>query len=579
MAHGQPNLAVFGGATMRIELHSRVQQIQLAAATRSMVPFRNLGGRFFRELMTLPAGGYVARVQIMFSEFAAGELIRISATRLADGRTLDTLELAAVAENRATLDHLYLRFRLEAEDGIELCGYTEANCASTLLRMLTVVSAENGIVDPDAFSFQGYTKPSIKDLRCVIFGTTAICNASCIHCPTNKVFRKGFPHGRMNLELFQKIVTDLRDGEFAGWFLFGLYGEPLEDTLLEQRLKIIRQLLPLSPISIATNCGVFDSGKHAFIVDLADDIGVHVEAITPEIYDRFMDPLKAERVFPKIISLLSLDKGKKVHITSPLHKGNLAELERIHTYFEAYGARESHFTPIGNRSWEGGPWGELSLLPVGGLCSPHALEVFVVDWDGTVVACCSDFSKSLRLGDLTRQSVSEVLNSEAWNEMFEIHRTKNWCQKEACGRCRFDSVYDVNALVESRLGNRRQHFAGRAFSVCGGVLWGDDDIIRVGKEVLDGIVIYGPYRRFVTAGRHSVHHFIEVTDLPGAEAHIDLDVVSDYLHQIAYRRFPITTRGPLELGLEFDNDGSSLEFRVAKVGVEFTHRGAVFYKK
>ena len=103
----------------------------------------------------------------------------------------------------------------------------------------------------------------------------------------------------MSLELFTKIVTELAEGGFPGWFLFGLFGEPLEDPSLEQRLRLIKQLLPQARISIATNCGVYDPGKHAFIVELADDIGVHVEAISPEIYDRLMAPLKAGARLPK----------------------------------------------------------------------------------------------------------------------------------------------------------------------------------------------------------------------------------------------------------------------------------------
>jgi radical SAM protein with 4Fe4S-binding SPASM domain len=565
---------------MQIEFHSRPQQIQLASAISSMVPFQNLGGRFFSELFPLPAGNYVARVQLMFSELASGEIIKFAVKLLADGSILDSFEVQAIPENRPKLDHLYLRFQLEEDRIVEFRGDAEANCASTLLRILTIVSTKDGIIDPDEFSFQGFTKLAIKDLKCIILGTTAICNASCIHCPTNKEFRKGFPHGRMSLELFTKLVTDLREGSFTGWFLFGLYGEPLEDTLLEQRLKIIKDLLPQSAISIATNCGVFDPGKHAFIVDLADDIGVHVEAIDPEIYDRFMHPLKSARVFPKIISLLRMDKGRRVHITSPVHRGNLGELARIRAYFEAYGAPEPQFSQIGNRSWEGGPWRELSLLPVGGLCAPRELENFVVDWDGTVVACCLDFSKSLRLGDLTKQSVSEVLNSEAWNEMFEIHRTKNWCQKEACSHCRADNYDAVNALVQTRLksGNRGQRFTGQAFRIADGVTRIEEENIHVGKEAVDGIVIYGPFRRFGALGRYRVNHFIEVTDRTSLQDHIDLDVVSGFQQQIASRRFPITRRGSVELYLEFENDGSSLEFRVGKAGVEFVHRGAVVYQ-
>jgi radical SAM protein with 4Fe4S-binding SPASM domain len=526
--------------------------------------------------MRLPPGAYAARVQIIFSEAAAGETVRIGLRSLAEGDDLDHLELKASPENALVLDNLYLRFRLTAEQTIEIYGHAEANCASTLLRFITLVSADEGD-DAESFAFQGFHQPSIKDLKCVIFGTTSVCNASCLHCPTNKEYLRNFPHGWMNLELFTKILHELAEGGFPGWLLFGLFGEPLEDPLLQPRLRLIKQLLPEARISIATNCGVYEPQKHAAVVELADDIGVHVEGISPEVYDRFMHPLKAERVFPKIVSLLSVAKDKKVHITTPVHKGNLAELPAIVKYFEGYGAGEPHFTQIGNRSWKDGPWSQLSLLPVGGYCIPDDLKTFVVDWDGAVLGCCQDFSKSARLGDLTQQSVAEILNGKAWLEMFEIHRTKNWCQKEACRHCRTDEYDSVQAMVRPLLtpgGEPSQRFPAESFHVSPGVLRSAEGDIHVGGEVADGIVIYGPYRR-LGPGRYRVSHFFDITNISSSGAYIELDIVNDDGESTARRSLPRPKAGPLEIDLDFDADGSVTEFRVAKAGIEFVHKGAL----
>jgi len=49
---------------------------------------------------------------------------------------------------------------------------------------------------------------------------------------------------------------------------------------LEQRLRLIREWLPKAVITIPTNCGLFDLSKHRFIVELADIIPVHVEAVS-----------------------------------------------------------------------------------------------------------------------------------------------------------------------------------------------------------------------------------------------------------------------------------------------------------
>ena len=562
---------------MRIDIHGLPQKITLDTATAGGgIDFRELGGQFFSKILTLPAGRYAARVQIIFSEAAAGETITIVARRLSDGTVLDSLELSADPAKGASVDDLLLCFHVAEKQNIEIYGKTEAHCSTTLLRYITVIETQESEIDIENFYFKYEHQISISDLSCVILGTTAICNASCIHCPTNKDYRRGFPHGYMDFQLFSKIIMELRDGGYSGWFLFGLFGEPLEDRYFEQRLRLIKQLLPAAQISVATNCGVYDPEKHAFLLDFADTIGVHVEGISPQIYNRFMHPLKADKVFPKIISLLTADKSKKVHITTPVHKGNLAEVPNLRRFFDAYGAAAPHFTHLGNRSWDGGPWSELALAPVGGWCHPKELRTFVIDWDGAVLACCFDFAKAGKLGDLSRQSIDDVLRSDTWLEMSETHRTKSWSKKAACSRCRYDHATVVETMVHGLVAteDRTQKIPPSAFHLVKEV--GRDEgggNIRVGGAAADGIVIFGPYRR-IAAGRYKVSHFIDVLK-PGENGYLEIDAVANGTHRAATKSYHVKRPGPVELTLEFESDGSVSELRVTKIDVEFVHRGAL----
>jgi radical SAM protein with 4Fe4S-binding SPASM domain len=561
---------------MQIEIRDSVQSVRLDSQTNGLLPFERLGGQFFSEIVRLPPGTYVAKVQIMFSEHAAGELVQIGARLSSDGAELDRLELTAIPQNRTRSDDLYLNIEVDEEHSVEIFGHVSANCSTTLLRYITIVSTEGGSAKAEDFYFQEGAPRLISDLECVIFGTTAVCNASCLHCPTNKEHRRGLPNGFMGFEVFSKILRQLSEEDYKGWFLFGLFGEPLEDPLLEQRLLLIKKVLPRASISIATNCGVYDPNKHAFIVELADDIGVHVEAVSPEVYNRFMHPLRADRVFPKIVSLLSIDKNSKVHITTPAHKGNLAEIPNIRAYFKRFSAREPHFTQIGNRSWEGGPWSRLSLAPVGGWCAPSSLRTFVIDWDGAVLACCRDFSKSAKLGDLTTQTIREVLNGQPWLNMVDIHRTKSWTRREGCARCRGDSYDATQTIIQPllALSDRAQSFAASDFKTVPGVLQQAEGKTSVAKEIPDGVVVYGPYRR-LAPGHYRVSHFVEVTKVGTSKASMELDIVKDGVEQIAVRNFPIATVGPVELDLEFRADGAVTEFRVAKKDLDFVHKGAI----
>ncbi len=165
-------------------------------------------GRFLSEIVSLPAGRYRARVQIMFSEFARGEPIVVNVQGLTTGRVFDQVEMRAELNNREVADQIYLSFTLDKQQAVEFYGWVGAHCDTTLLRLLTILDDPLGSVVASDFDFPTPMRPSIRDLKEVSIGSTGVCNASCVHCPTNK---KGFqmPHGRMSAALFEKIVREL----------------------------------------------------------------------------------------------------------------------------------------------------------------------------------------------------------------------------------------------------------------------------------------------------------------------------------------------------------------------------------
>src|SRR4051812_9621720 len=52
-------------------------------------------------------------------------------------------------------------------------------------------------------------------VRYVILGTTGVCNASCVHCPTGKAETKNNPQTPMPMEIFRKIIDGIADNGLA----------------------------------------------------------------------------------------------------------------------------------------------------------------------------------------------------------------------------------------------------------------------------------------------------------------------------------------------------------------------------
>jgi hypothetical protein len=125
------------------------------------------------------------------------------------------------------MDQIYLSFSLPEYDSVAISGHCEANCATHVLRFITIVDGDGS--DASKFFSPDIGVPSVGDIKVVNLGTTGVCNASCVHCPTNKDIRRALPNGRMSMELFNKLIYELKESSFLGEFRFGLVGEPLDD--------------------------------------------------------------------------------------------------------------------------------------------------------------------------------------------------------------------------------------------------------------------------------------------------------------------------------------------------------------
>ena len=562
---------------MQIEIASQPQRLVPATSGKFAA---NWGGQFFAETASLDSGDYTAKVQIIFSEYSAGEQVTIRVRSLSRRATLTETNITADLADRRKMDEIYLSFSLAEHDDIEISGHTEANCSTCVLRYITIVEGDGS--DPSKFMFDDIGVPRIADIRTVNFGTTGVCNASCIHCPTNKDTRKAMPHGRMSMELFRKIIAELAENEFLGELTFGLFAEPLDDPLLRQRFELIKSELPRCRMSIATNCGLFDARKHGFILDFATHIGVHVESVEPDVYNTFMDPMKADRVLPRVLSLLDLAvaKGKTscVQITTPVHKGNIAGLPKLSSYFSKYKS-SLELTGLSNRCWEEGPYAELSLAPSGGYCAPRSLhDNIFIDWDGALVPCCFDFSKSMILGELSKQSLQEIFRGEAWQAMYETFRGKRWSEKEACSRCRVDHQDTLEKYIAPFITTHApaREFSPLAFSFTERAVREPDGSIVSPVQAENGVVVFGPYVR-LPAGHYRVHSHIEVEAFSDGISYLTLDANADMKGPIAERRVEISITGPLACSLELALERDTLlEFRVRREGpICFKYTGAV----
>jgi MoaA/NifB/PqqE/SkfB family radical SAM enzyme len=162
----------------------------------------------------------------------------------------------------------------------------------------------------------------------VIFGTASHCNASCIHCPTNKDETAHLAHGSMATEFFRRIIDQFAAIRIVGQIQFGLFADPLSDRHIVWRADRVREVIPGAWMTLNTNAAAYRSGRHAALAGALDAIDVHIESLRPEVYDDVMRPLKLSRVLHRIDQIIA-DFGSKTHVGVPLHRRNAAERDAI----------------------------------------------------------------------------------------------------------------------------------------------------------------------------------------------------------------------------------------------------------
>jgi radical SAM protein with 4Fe4S-binding SPASM domain len=277
-------------------------------------------------------------------------------------------------------------------------------------------------------------------LRFVIIGSTGLCNASCIHCPTGKAETADAPRVPMPMVLFRQIFESIveLDLPITDQISLGLFGDALVDPFVVERMRFLRALLPETRISLNTNGAAFNPARHAALDALTTVVALHVESLIPETYNDLMRPLRLANVLPKFDQLLHAFPGK-VLVSVPISRRNLEELPAIREYFLSRGASAVVFDPLSSRCTEDlDLYRSLAIDPHPIRCSPEVLTDLIIDCDGKVLTCCQDFRRAEPIGDLTRETLREVLTNARRAQMREIFAQGRHTEVSTCARCYSD---------------------------------------------------------------------------------------------------------------------------------------------
>lgn len=275
---------------------------------------------------------------------------------------------------------------------------------------------------------------------------TGFCNLDCPMCPQS-VRGQIKEKGTMDFSLYKKIVDSAEEfGIFT--VLLVLTGEPflhrnIFDMISYAKAKGLKA-------STSTNCTLLTPSISKRIIESGlDEIILSFDTVKRELYEEYRRGARFDTVFSNVINFLELRnkmKRKKpfvVMVNLQAYDSDKPRPKIESDFFKIFSKYDVWIMPKYFSNWSGIMKNDRDLSysergigreSVYSLCETiyHRL---VVSWDAKVLSCCNDFTRSQIVGDLSKQSVKEVWNSQDFINLRRKLSKREYQEFPLCKNC------------------------------------------------------------------------------------------------------------------------------------------------
>ena len=262
----------------------------------------------------------------------------------------------------------------------------------------------------------------------VRFEVTNRCNARCIMCPREKMTRA---QGVMDLGLYKKLIDGIMSMG-AKTISLENYGETFLDPYILERAEYAKnkglRVFTISNGSLLTP-QICDK-----VVALFDKIRISIYGVTKKTYELVHKGLKFEKTKAAIEQLFESRANLKTKIRIELYflylEENKHEKDEFLRLYEHRADLVSVWKP---HNWIDGR--DYRIMDDNKKsCGRPMTGPLQIQWNGLVVPCCYDYDSTMVLGDLTRQSIEEILTGEPYAKLRKAHIDGNFLGY-SCNQC------------------------------------------------------------------------------------------------------------------------------------------------
>lgn len=262
------------------------------------------------------------------------------------------------------------------------------------------------------------------------------CNSNCLICPYKNM---NYSYEKMTDELFEKILNEIDEKKLKRIIPY-LNNEPFLDSNFIDKVKMLRNKFKKIEIEISSNVSMI---KEEDIIKMCDlnitELRLSVFGYEKSTYNRMMPCLNYEKTFEKLKMISNIMKNTNTIISivmidnDEINEQEFINMENmcneLEFKFERWGFldRSDNVTYKSNNIYNE----DVSYCE-----QNRPLERMHILSDGRVIFCCQDWSHSLVVGNVNNNTISEVWNSDIYNNARNSLYDKEKDSPMICKKCK-----------------------------------------------------------------------------------------------------------------------------------------------
>lgn len=312
---------------------------------------------------------------------------------------------------------------------------TIAADAERILRQASDLDSGRPEYGPDAAPV-----PLRETRRHAVLEINNTCNIDCLMCKTSLATRK---KGKIS-EGTLRVLLDRLQEEGVETVALHTIGDPLsnprlQDVFDELRKRKMRAGISTNGLLLHRYVKLFQTYR-----DVCSLIRFSIDGATKETYEKIRFGGKWEPLLENLeIARTEIGNvGTSLEVAMVVSKDNIHEVGAFIERFRdvvRHPARDMSFGPINSLSPDMSYFNAVNLFPQfthpNANCHFMSAGVVFGHIDGEFSICCRDYDGSLRIGDLTRNSVSEIRHGEALAKIREDYFSRKFESLPQCADC------------------------------------------------------------------------------------------------------------------------------------------------